>query len=385
MNNRKKSADDLIRSSMQSYQSRQANKGNSNSNNYNKRTISNEKVRDSDSIISSAMKDVQSSSTNSRETSPTKVSLAQIVKKSDSSPERSAQSGSLYQNRSSKNNKTTSPKRFSIPESKEKGKDSKIGSEGYSQDKKKYKINNSEKSITKKNSIPTPDSHFYSSNDNSKRKRNKSKHSINKNKRTILKNSDNKDLASPTIEKTPNSKSINAEGTVSPKSDNKSVKKEKRGFLANTSLFLLPITLASVAIVASFSYGVYKDSSVNKLENRAYTEGAQDAVGTPDVKSVVKIPESEIQRIVTSSPGASFPSNPQLSNFAIKGWNEPGGTIKEGKASITMCYTGDGIKTPLKATAFLVSDDATIPNPVWGVDSVSVTGDKCSANKQNNK
>lgn len=165
--------------------------------------------------------------------------------------------------------------------------------------------------------------------------------------------------------------------TVEAPKANKSIKK-KRSFLSTVSLVLLLVIVSFGSIVGAISYGIYKDSSQTKVEDNAYKQGVKDSIGQPNVQSVVKIPDDQIAQIITTTPGASFPNNVKISNIKLQGWVEPGGQIKEGKAALSMCYVGDGIKSPLKASAFIVSDDASIPNPQWSVDSISVTGDKCS-------
>lgn len=178
---------------------------------------------------------------------------------------------------------------------------------------------------------------------------------------------------------------LTPKGKSNPKGKRRKKKKQKkqRTFLGKTAIALIPVTVSVVAIVGAVGFGVYKDISVTKESDIAYKQGAEDATGTPDVESVIKIPDENLKGLITNAPGASFPANASLTNMELTGWTEPGGTIDEGKASLSMCYTGDGIDEPLKASAFLVSDNASAETPQWGADSVSVTGDSCKTENDN--
>ena len=82
--------------------------------------------------------------------------------------------------------------------------------------------------------------------------------------------------------------------------------------------------------------------------------------------------------MMIGAPGARFPANPIITDHKVIGWTEPGGSEKNGSVEIEACYIGDGVDKKLKSTAYLVSDDVTVTNPIWSVDSVSVTGENCS-------
>lgn len=167
--------------------------------------------------------------------------------------------------------------------------------------------------------------------------------------------------------------------TSEPTENNKAIKK-KKSVLTRISLVLLLVIVSFGSIVGAISYGVYRDSAQNKMENNAYRQGVEDTKQDPNIDNVVKMDNSQLTQLITTAPGASFPNNAVLKNIQLQGWSQSGGQIREGKASLSMCYTGDGITTPLKASAFIVSEDASIPHPQWSVDSVSVTGEKCSKN-----
>lgn len=137
------------------------------------------------------------------------------------------------------------------------------------------------------------------------------------------------------------------------------------------------LIIAGLAVTFSYGYTVWKDGEVSKISAQSYHDGVSDSSSDASVNSIVKIPEVEIHNIVTSSPGARFPASPETKGYQLVGWSSPGGKEGRGAAEIEFCYTGEGIEGWNKASAYLVSDNAHLPLPVWNVDKTSVTGDKC--------
>ena len=140
------------------------------------------------------------------------------------------------------------------------------------------------------------------------------------------------------------------------------------------------LLVVSACTIGSWGYYEWIQASLNKERDAAYKDGVRDTTDVPTIDNIVKMPKQDLSNLITSAPGASFPNNPVLERFTLNGWTVPGGNESYGRAEISMCYTGEGITESKNASAYLVSDNADSEHPHWSVDSVTVTGDKCSVN-----
>lgn len=157
-------------------------------------------------------------------------------------------------------------------------------------------------------------------------------------------------------------------------------KKKKKSnvniFSVVTSVWFMAIVV-SATVVAGWGYKVYTDAEMSKVESRAYQDAIASSEEKGTIDSVMRIPVEDINKKIVEAPGAYFPANPVLSQHLITGWSEPSGDETKGTVKMSLCYTGDGVKKPKKASAYFTSDDANEKSPHWNIDSVSVTGNPC--------
>lgn len=153
-------------------------------------------------------------------------------------------------------------------------------------------------------------------------------------------------------------------------------KKRANVFKAVTTTWFVLVVIAA-SVVSAWGYTVWQSNASNKHASAAYAQGMRDATAPPDVSSVLKVTPDKLTPLLVNAPGAQFPPNVALTNFRLVGWSIPGGVERRGTAELAFCYTGDGVPSPLSASAFVVTDNATALAPQWNIDSVAVTGDRC--------
>lgn len=140
------------------------------------------------------------------------------------------------------------------------------------------------------------------------------------------------------------------------------------------SVFLM----SSLSVLGAYSYGIYKDSTAEKIENAAYEKGVQDSTSDPTVETVMRVNPEKMTEMIMSSPNANFPPNPVLTNFKLTGYSIPGGDEGRGRANVNFCYAANDIEGKRSGRAYFVSDDANAQEPFWRVDAVNITQDPCN-------
>lgn len=141
------------------------------------------------------------------------------------------------------------------------------------------------------------------------------------------------------------------------------------------------LAIIAIATAGLFMYLTtwWNETSLEKANSIAYQEGYNNAFSQPDFSNIVRNTPEEINKIILDTPGNGYPMNALLSDHELIGWTVPGGNESHGRATVAICYKGDGVTDVLQSYVYLVSDNAGSHKPRWYVDSINVTGDKCGA------
>lgn len=139
--------------------------------------------------------------------------------------------------------------------------------------------------------------------------------------------------------------------------------------------------LVALIVLTALGYVWWNQESLEKDKNEAYEAGVNSAYAEPDVASVVRNTPEEINNLLLNTPGNGYPGNAKLTDITLLGWSIPGGSEGHGRATLSVCYTGDGVTNRLQSYAYLASDDARSQHPMWGVDTIDVTGEPCKGGK----
>lgn len=160
----------------------------------------------------------------------------------------------------------------------------------------------------------------------------------------------------------------------------KTIKQKRTGInISAVTMSIFSIFLASsLSVLGAYSYGIYKDSTVEKVENAAYERGIQDATGDVTVDSVMRVTPEKLTEMIMSSPNANFPPNPILTDFNLTGYSVPGGDEGRGRANLDFCYAANDVEGKRSGRAYFISDDANTEEPFWRVDAVNLTQDPCN-------
>lgn len=142
----------------------------------------------------------------------------------------------------------------------------------------------------------------------------------------------------------------------------------------NVWFFLI---LIAMVVLGAITYVWWQNMSLDKEKSAAYQEGYVNAYAEPEMDTVVRNSEEELNNLILNTPGNGYPMNTTLSDYHLVGWSSPGGVEEHGRANLTVCYTGDGVPDKLLSHVYLVSDNANAQHPVWHVDSIDVTGNPC--------
>lgn len=131
------------------------------------------------------------------------------------------------------------------------------------------------------------------------------------------------------------------------------------------------------SVLGSIGYSWWNDMALQKEKDASYHQGFVDAYAEPSVETVIRNTPEEIDNLILRAPNNGYPTNAVLSDYSLVGWSIPGGIEGHGRASLEVCYTGDGVPEKLLSKVYLVSDNADAQKPYWYVDSVDVTGELC--------
>lgn len=157
--------------------------------------------------------------------------------------------------------------------------------------------------------------------------------------------------------------------------------RKKKIFAFITSVWFVVLIIAAT-VVSGYGYTVWKDSELSKKNDEAYAMGVESAKTKPDVSSVMKLGTGELKSLISGAQGVQLPKNPSFSNYSLQGWTIPGGNSREGKAEVSFCYTGTGIRGSLQGSAFFFTPDAQSVKPEWTVDTVALTQVPCGTKQE---
>ena len=151
--------------------------------------------------------------------------------------------------------------------------------------------------------------------------------------------------------------------------------KPSRVFRVVTSVWSMLLVVA-IAFVGAYGYSTWNDIKLDRDKDAAYAQGVSSSTTKPDIQKVMKVSSNQLQGMITSAQGVTFPDNVSMSNYSLAGWNTPGGNQKESKVEIDFCYKGVGQK-PAKGSVFFYTPNAVAVQPQWSVDTVSLTKIPC--------
>lgn len=195
-----------------------------------------------------------------------------------------------------------------------------------------------------------------------------------------IRNTNNEDSAKSESSKTKTSAPSPSELARTIENSRKNIKPKRTEInISVVTMSLFSIFLASsLSVLGAYSYGIYKDSTTEKIENAAYEKGVQDSTGDPTVETVMRVNPERMTDMIMSSPNANFPPNPVLTDFKLTGYSIPGGDEGRGRANINFCYAANDVEGKRSGRAYFVSDDANVQEPFWRVDAVNITQDPCN-------
>lgn len=195
-----------------------------------------------------------------------------------------------------------------------------------------------------------------------------------------IRNTNKEDNVQKGVSKTKTSAPSPSELARTIENSKKNIKPKRTGLnISVITMSLFSIFLASsLSVLGAYSYGIYKDSTTEKVENAAYEKGVQDSTGDPTVETVMRVNPEKMTEMIMSSPNANFPPNPVLTDFKLTGYSIPGGDEGRGRANINFCYAANDIEGKRSGRAYFVSDDANAQEPFWRVDAVNITQDPCN-------